>query len=106
MDILILNKCYNCNKEEWTSITSPYYVCSDCCTLRCPKCQEIEVMFVVSIKNEENITHVLNCLNEDCVHSENGSTEEDLYKNEEGHMARRFSLKRRNCVKRKLDFEE
>ena len=110
MDILILNSCSNfdCKKEEWTPILSNYYVCSDCTTLpKCPKCQNTEVMFVVSLKNEVRTTQVLKCLSEDCLYSEDHSIDADFKKSEKGQNARRCSLKAktRKFVCRKLNFD-
>ena len=102
MDILILNNCSNCFKEEWTTLTSPNYLCSECCIPKCPECQETEVMFVVEHKNERKAMKILMCLNEDCLYSEDGP---DAVGNNAYHYSRRWSLKLRNCVRRKLNFD-
>ena len=102
MDILILNNCSNCFKEEWTTLTSPYYLCSECCVLKCPECQETEVMFVVNLQNERRGTKILMCLNVDCLYSEDGP---DADRSNEYHYSRRWSLKQKNCVSRKLSFD-
>ena len=102
MDILMLNNCANCFKEEWTALTSPYYLCSECCIPKCPECQETEVMFVVNLKNERRATKILMCLNEDCLYSEDGP---DADGSSAYHYSRRWSLKQRNCVSRKLNFD-
>ena len=107
MDILILNSCTLCMKEEWTPILSNYYVCSECNHPHCPKCKDTEVMFVVSLKNEARTTQVLKCLSEDCLYSEDHSIDADLKKSEKGQNARRCSLKAktRKFVCRKLNFD-
>ena len=102
MDILILNNCYNCFKEEWTTITSPYYLCSECCVPKCPECQETEVMFVVNLKNDRRETKILMCLNVDCLYSEDGP---DADRSNASHSSRRWSLKQKHCVSRKLNFD-
>ena len=100
MDILMLNNCAKCFKEEWTTITSPYYLCSECCIPTCPECQETEVMFVVNLNNEKRPTKILMCLNDDCLYSDGPDADGSEY-----HYSRRWSLKQRNCVSRKLNFD-
>ena len=102
MDVLILNNCYNCFKEEWTTITSPYYLCSECCVPQCPECQETEVMFVVNLKNDRRETKILMCLNVDCLYSEDGP---DADRSNAFYYSRRWSLKQKKCVSRKLNFD-
>ena len=105
MDILILNNCSNCNKEEWTRILSPYYLCADCSVPKCPKCQDTEVMFVVTLQDERRTTQILKCLSEDCMFSEDIPIDYSKKSNTEYPNNRRWSLKVRNCVSRKLNFD-
>ena len=102
MEILILNNCSGCTKEEWTTVVSPYYLCSDCCIHKCPECKETEVMFMVSQRNEKRKTKILKCLNEDCLYTHEGRTFD--FEDHDEDNTKKWSLKVRQCVKRKLVF--
>ena len=103
MEILTLNNCSQCFKKEWTSIMSPYYLCADCGIPKCPECKKTEVLYVVSLRNGKRATKILKCLSVDCLYSDDEPTDEN--NDDGGQYSRRWSLKKRKCVSRRLKFD-